>query len=119
MASENILTQVRKGMEMHSSDGVCLGKVAQVWWGTDPRSSTARCDETQCSRLEVHQRRGLRKSVLYVPYNAIAEVTAKQVVLNVDEETAKGKGWASKPRWILVGRGVEVPHGYEHPGSLG
>jgi hypothetical protein len=50
------ITQVRKGMEIHAADGIKLGKIAEVWVGTDPVDSTTQCDEETCSRLEVHQR---------------------------------------------------------------
>jgi hypothetical protein len=76
--------QVRKGMHVHSSDRADLGKVAEVWLGTDPASATARCDEEVCSRVEV--RRGLlRKQVLYVPYSGIADVSGDTVTLGVNE----------------------------------
>ncbi len=95
------LGQVRKGMEVHSSDGVCLGKVKEVWLGTDPTSTHARCDEEMCSRLEVHHReRLMRKVVMYVPYSAISGVSGKVVTLNVDAQTARSKGWSRKPGWI-------------------
>ncbi len=95
------LGQVRKGTHVCTSDGVDLGKVKEVWLGTDPSSTHARCDEEICSRLEVHHRQGLFKDVaLYVPYSAIAEVSRDTVVLNVDEATANTKGWSARPRWI-------------------
>ncbi len=91
--------QVRKGMHVHSSDGADLGKVAEVWLGTDPTSATARCDEEVCSRVEVH--RGLlRKQVLYVPYSGIADVSGDTVTLGVNESGVQSKNWAVRPRWI-------------------
>ncbi len=95
------LGQVHKGMEVLSTDGVCLGKVKEVWLGTDPASTHARCDEEVCSRLEVHHREHLIKDVvMYIPYSAIAGVSGNQVLLNVDAETANSKGWSYKPHWI-------------------
>ena len=91
--------QVRKGMHVRSSDGADLGKVAEVWLGTDPTAAHARCDEEVCSRVEVH--RGLlRKQVLYVPYSAIAAVSGTDVMLYVDAQTAWAKGWSRKPAWL-------------------
>jgi hypothetical protein len=55
MASENVITQVRKGMEVHTADGQKLGKVAEIWLGTGPTATNPRCDEELCSRLEVHR----------------------------------------------------------------
>ncbi len=104
------LGQVRKGMEVHSSDGVCLGKVKEVWLGTDPTSTHARCDEEMCSRLEVHRReRLMRKVVMYIPYSAIGDVSDKRVILNVDAQAASSKGWSRRPRWIPITRGIELP----------
>ena len=54
MASENVIAQVHKGMEVHTADGQKLGKVAEIWLGTDPTATNPRCDEELCSRLEVH-----------------------------------------------------------------
>ncbi|MDQ3930137.1 MAG: PRC-barrel domain-containing protein [Chloroflexota bacterium] len=95
------LGQVREGMEVVTRDGQSLGKVKEVWLGTDPSSSTQRCDEEICSRLEVQHggilRRGER---YYIPYSAIAVVAGGRVVLGVDEATLQTRGWARKPGWI-------------------
>jgi hypothetical protein len=112
------LGQVRKGMHMRSLDGEDLGRVAEVWLGTDPTSATARCDEAVCSRIEVH-RGVLRRRVLYVPYNAVAGVSGEGVILGVDRTRARR--WTTPPRWlpkpqagkISVGGDVAGP-----PGSL-
>lgn len=95
------LGQVHKGLEVHSSDGVCLGKVRELWLGTDPTSKDARCDEEVCSRLEVHHRgRLVKDSVMYIPYGAIADVSSNHVLLNVDLEIVNSKEWSHKPHWI-------------------
>jgi hypothetical protein len=110
--------QIRKGMRVHASDGTDLGKVTEVWLGTDPKAAHARCDEEVCSRIEVHRRERLfRDVVLYVPYSAIAAVSGKDVVLYVDAQTAGAKGWSRKPAWlpgeieVLPGRRHETPPG--------
>ncbi len=61
MASENMVAQVRTGMDVHTADGQPLGKVAQVWIGTDPTASSPRCDDERCSRIEVHRGRLLAR----------------------------------------------------------
>lgn len=92
---------VHKGMEVKASDGASLGKVKEVWLGTDPTSTHARCDDEVCSRLEVHHRERLFKDVaMYIPYSAIAEISGDTVVLNVDEASSRSKGWSARPRWI-------------------
>ena len=99
MASENVVTRVRTGMEVLTADGQKLGKVTEVWLGTDPTATNPRCDEELCSRLEVHHG-FLGRSVLYVPYSAIADVAAGQVTLNVDAATVHERAWNQKPRWV-------------------
>ena len=89
--------RVRKGMRVRSSDKADLGKVAEVWLGTDPTAANVRCDEELCSRIEVHHGL-LRKQVLYIPYNAIDTVGDGGVVLTVGEK--KAKGWLAAPKWL-------------------
>ena len=102
MAGGNIvaIARVRKGMEVRTSDGENLGKVAEVWAGTDPTASNPRCDEELCSRVEVHGGGLFKRSVLYIPYNAIAEVGDKHVTLNIDATTVNERAWNAPPRWV-------------------
>ncbi len=100
MASENMIAQVRKGMEVHTADGHKLGKVAEVWLGTDPTATNPRCDEEICSRLEVTSGGVFKRSVLYVPANTIANVTANQVILSLDAAAVNDRDWVQRPRWM-------------------
>ncbi len=100
MASENVIAQVRAGMEVHTADGQKLGKVAEIWLGTDPTATNPRCDEEICSRLEVHAGGFFKRSVLYVPYSAIANVSADHVTLTVDAATVNEHDWRKKPSWV-------------------
>ena len=100
MMTESIIARVRKGMEVHTADGKKLGKVAEVWLGTDPTAANPRCDEEICSRLEVHSGGLFKRSVLYVPYSAIANVTADHVTLSVDAATVNEHDWTKKPSWV-------------------
>ncbi len=93
------LGQVRKGMHVRTSDGTDLGKVAEVWLGTDPTSASARCDEEVCSRVEVRQGL-LRKQVIYIPYNAIAGVSGDTITLSASETDVHKPGWVQRPRWL-------------------
>lgn len=99
MARENVITRVRKGMEVRTTDGQSLGKVAEVWLGTDPTASSPLCDDALCSRVEVQSGGFFKRSTLYVPYSAIAEVAADQVTLNIDAATAQERPWKTKPSW--------------------
>ena len=65
--STHQMGQVCKGMEVRTADGHKLGRVADVWYRTDPTASNPRCDDDVGSRLEVHHG-VLGRSVLYVPY---------------------------------------------------
>ncbi len=103
MTTGNILTQVRQGMQVHTADGVTLGKIREIWYGTDPTERDPRCDEEVCSRLEVHHG-VLHREVLYIPYNAIADVSGTQVTLNVDAATVREHPWHQRPRWIASGK---------------
>ena len=99
MARENVIAQVRKGMQVHTADGQTLGKVTEVYLGSDPTASNPLCDEAQCSRLEVQSGGLFKRRTVYVPYSAIATVAADLVTLNVDAATAQERPWNQKPRW--------------------
>ena len=99
MASTNIIGDVRKGMEVHTMDGQKLGKVTEIWLGDDPTATSPLCDDTICSRLEVHYG-FLGRNVLYIPYSAVREVASDHVVLNVNASAANEYPWNQKPTWI-------------------
>ena len=96
MTSENIVSRIRPGMQVHGTDGQLVGKVTEVWVGSDPRHSSERCDEEECSRLEVHH----GASRFYIPYNAIGDVAGTVVRLTMDAAMVNEKGWYRKPLWI-------------------
>ena len=100
MASENMIARIRKGMEVHTADGQSLGKVAEVYLGTDPTATHPLCDEDVCSRLEVQRGGFFKRSTLYVPYSAIADVATDQVRLNLDAAAVDERPWNQKPRWV-------------------
>ena len=100
MASENVIARVRKGMEVYTTDGQTLGKVTNVWVGTDPTATNPLCDEEVCSRLEVQSGGLFKRSTLYVPYSAIGDVAADRVTLNIDATTVHERAWNQKPRWV-------------------
>ncbi len=100
MAHEHMIAQVRTGMPVHTADGQPLGKVTQVWVGTDPTASSPRCDDERCSRLEVQRGRLLTRQVRYVPISAIADVATDHVTLKVDAATVDEQDWLRRPQWI-------------------
>ncbi len=96
MTSENIVSHIRPGMQVQGADGRPVGKVTEVWIGSDPRHSSERCDEEECSRLEVHH----GQDRVYIPYNAIAEVAGKVVRLTMEAAAVYEHGWHRKPLWM-------------------
>lgn len=96
MAANTMIDQVRKGMEVVCSDGVALGKVAEVWYGSDPDSNSAYCDDDVCSRVQVQHKGG----ALYVPYSALANVGGNRLTLKVDAAKANAMPWRHKPAWL-------------------
>jgi hypothetical protein len=107
MAGDNLIARIRKGMEVRTSDGTSLGKIRQVWCGSDPISTTQLCDDEVCSRLEVYRRRGR----MYVPYSAVADVSGKCVTLNVETEGVPEMHWDHRPAWISADESPGVPEG--------
>jgi hypothetical protein len=97
MAMADMSTQLHKGMEVHTSDGTKLGKIAEVWYGSSVGSTLPHEDE---SCFEVH-RGFLGRETLYIPCSAVAQVTNNIVTLNVDANTAhESPSWHRKPSWI-------------------
>ena len=41
MTTGNVLTDVRKGMEVRTANGTLLGRIAHVWFSVDPASSAS------------------------------------------------------------------------------
>ena len=96
MLGGNVIDQVREGMTVQSADGHTLGKIAQVWIGSDPAMGTGPCDEDICSRIEVRQRDG----TLYIPANMIASVAGRSVTLTADQALVNEHDWYRAPSWI-------------------
>lgn len=109
--------QVRKGMEVRTSDDHKLGKITEIWLGTDPTPSHPRCDEDVCSRIEVHHG-FLGGKVLYIPYNAIEDVSTGRVALNVTHSMVNEHDWIKQPGWIANADGrLEPDKGTKRMGS--
>jgi hypothetical protein len=109
-----ITSRMSRGMRVRSSDGVFLGRVAEVWCGTDPKGGTGECDHSACSRIEVHpaaagllqrlaRRRRPAGTALYVPCDVIAGVSGKSVELSVGARVVT-KRWTGEPKWIRKAR---------------
>ena len=93
MAGANMVEQVREGMQVRSSDGKRIGKVRQVherdadvYIRVAPKASWVfwKAEPT----------------FLYLPASAIAEVSSKQMTLNMDANAARN--CTRRPLWIPV-----------------
>jgi hypothetical protein len=93
-------------MPVQTADGQPLGKVAQVWIGTDPTASSPRCDDERCSRIEVQRGRLLTRQVRYVPISAIADVATDHVTLKVEAAAVDEHDWLRTPQWIATMTGA-------------
>lgn len=89
---QSMVEQIREGMVVKTADGVKLGKITQIWCGSEPINSYTACHDESC--LEVQGGR------LYVPCSAVADVSEKVVILSVDGATVQSKPWQQKPAWI-------------------
>ncbi len=98
MSQSDVIGQVRKGMEVHSSDGEKLGKVSEVYIGSETPGSVGQVEEESC--IEVH--RGLLgRQATYIPCKVIDVVTGGAVLLSVDAGTVQSNpSWHRKPSWI-------------------
>jgi len=94
---EDISKQFREGMEVYTADGIKLGKISEVWYGTSVGGVASSEEETH---LELH--RGLLgRETLYLPAHICKEVVNQMVKLSVDEQTVKETpSWHRKPAWI-------------------
>jgi hypothetical protein len=116
------LGRIREGMRVLASDGTDLGEVKAKWLGIDPTSTSVRCDEDVCSRIEVRHGKGRQARTVYIPYNAIAEISNDVMTLKIGVETANAKGWARRPAWVPPRMGLwkrYVSDGADHGGSDG
>jgi hypothetical protein len=104
MATGSLISRIREGMDVRTSDNIRLGKIVQVWIGSDPANNTARCDEELCSRLQVRH----RDEMLYIPYSAIGNVDNKTVVLNVNAAVADEHDWTRRPLWIPASSEIQT-----------
>ena len=113
-----ITSRMSRGMQVRSSDGVFLGRIADIWCGTDPKQG-GECDHSACSRIEVHpaaanllqrlaRRRRPAGPALYIPCDAIAGVFGNSVELGVGGRLATER-WTDEPMWIRKARAGMAP----------
>ena len=117
MAVPTVFRQVRGDMEIRTSNGVLLGRVVDVLWGTDvsgQRHSLAQLGIRETGDTEdesVASNAGVSDAVLraygessgdtiFVPHQAVAGVSERCVLLYVDDLAANVSNWHRPPAWI-------------------
>ena len=96
----NVVEQLREGQEVRSVDGQSMGKIKAIWYGSDqPGSLISTTDEKTC--FEVQKGGLLSKETLYLPCEAVADISGNAVTLKADADTVKATpSWHHKPAWI-------------------
>ncbi|HEY0603568.1 MAG TPA: hypothetical protein VGD58_11690 [Herpetosiphonaceae bacterium] len=93
-----MIEQVHEGQAVQTSDGVSLGTITRMWWGTEPVDTVTPCVDETC--LEVQSSAIGWGGKLYIPCSAVASVSEQQVTLSFDAATAATKPWVDRPAWI-------------------
>lgn len=117
MPTPTAFRQVRDGMEIETSNGIVLGRVEGVLWGTDAtgqrqslaqlgiRESADTEDEAVAAGGDVsdavltarHEPSG---SIIFVPHQAVASVSGQRVKLFVDDQAVEASAWRTPPDWV-------------------
>jgi hypothetical protein len=98
---EQLVTQIREGMNVEDADGDKIGSVRAIHQPVRVVSTTARDpappDETY---LEVHAGLPILGKTLYIPVSAIRDIADDRVILRIDESRVDDQGWDERPAWI-------------------
>jgi hypothetical protein len=92
------IARVHEGMDVQTSDGISLGTITCIWWGSIPEQQFSILDDETC--FEIQRCNTPDGSTLYVPCSAIADVASDCVTLTMDAETVYTKPWNQKPKWL-------------------
>ena len=92
---------IREGMEVVTYDGDKLGTVDAIYQPTAIRSTTAHTGEAAGESL-MKVRSGLLGfgSEYYIPTGSVRDVTKDRVLLDVEKDKLKSRGWDQRPAWI-------------------
>ena len=92
---------IREGMEVVTYDGDKLGTVDAIYQATAVRSTTARTGEAAGESI-LKVKSGLLGlgSEYYIPTGAVRDVTKDRVLLDVEKDRLKSRGWDQRPAWI-------------------
>ncbi|HZO33415.1 MAG TPA: DUF2171 domain-containing protein [Chloroflexota bacterium] len=92
---------IREGMEVVTYDGDKVGTVDAIYQPTTVRSTTARTGEAAGEAI-LKVKSGLLGfgSEYYIPTGAVRDVTKERVLLDVEKDRLKSRGWDQRPPWI-------------------
>jgi hypothetical protein len=108
MADTGALKQVREGAEVRTSDGTVVGKVVRVWFGSDTgeRHSFGQMKDDEGIRSDVvpdavvEVDDGSTGETMYIPHQAVSDVSEDCVTLHVGENAVETSTWHEKPPWM-------------------
>ena len=92
---------IREGMEVVTFDGDKIGTIDAIYQPTAVRSTTARTGEV-AGEATLKVKSGLLGfgSEYYIPTGAVRDVTKDRVILDVEKDRLKGRGWDRRPAWL-------------------
>ena len=92
---------IREGMEVVTYDGDKVGTVDAIYQATAVRSTTARTGEAAGEAI-LKVKSGLLGfgSEYYIPTGAVRDVIKDRVLLDVEKDRLKSRGWDQRPAWI-------------------
>ena len=92
---------IREGMEVVTFDGDKIGTIDKIFQPTTVRSTASRTGEAAGESL-LKVKSGLLGfgTEYYIPADAVRDVTKERVVLSVEKDKLKSRGWDKRPPWI-------------------
>ena len=92
---------IHEGMEVVTFDGDKIGTIDAIFQPTAVRSTTARTGVAAGESL-LKVKSGLLGfgSEYYIPTSAVRDVTKDRVILDVEKDKLKSRGWDRRPPWI-------------------
>jgi hypothetical protein len=98
--------QIHEGMDVQTADGLSLGAIKQIWWGSIPDDQFVAVDDETC--FEVQPQQLLSAGMVYVPCSAVADVADGCITLSLDADAVAAKTWYEKPKWLTSTADVTV-----------
>jgi hypothetical protein len=92
---------IREGMDVVTYDGDKVGTVDAIFQPTAVRSTASRTGEVAGESF-MKVKSGLLGfgSEYYIPTGAVRDVTKDRVLLDVEKDRLKSRGWDQRPPWI-------------------